>query len=122
MIKYITYQKKKYPVRLAYRALKMFELDTGVTSDELSTGKGKIEYYETLLFHGLVSGQRAIDKKKEMPFEKDEMIDILDECWLEFLAMFKDFFPEDDKEEGATEGNAPKGNRKERRAGNKSKK
>lgn len=94
MIEYITYKKKKYPVRISYGALKSFAAETGVefgTADP--EGKGfNIADYEILLYHALRYGHKAMDQ--EMPFKKDDMEYILDECFMEFVALIPKFFPE----------------------------
>ncbi len=50
MIKHITYKDKKYPVRIAYRALNGFKKDTGKSFEEMGESF-ELENYESLLFH-----------------------------------------------------------------------
>jgi hypothetical protein len=110
MIEFINYKKKKYPVRISYRALQGFKKDTGKSFDEMGDD-ADLEYYESLLFHSLVSGAKANDLELELT-QKD-MEDVLDECFMEFIGLIPKFFPEGPKE--ATP------NRRERRAGGKGK-
>ena len=107
IIKYIEYKKKKYPVRIAYRALMMLEQETGKSFEEMQTKKEvPIKIYQTLLFHSLIAGANAADVK--MTLKEDEMIDVLDECFMDFVGMIPAFFPE------GKVGNVPK-NRAHRR-------
>ena len=91
MIEYITYKKKKYPIRISYVALNGFKKDTGKSFDDMEGGID-LENYESLLFHALRSGAKA--EEIEMPFEKKDIEDILDECMMEFLELIPKFFPE----------------------------
>lgn len=98
MIKYIEYKKQKYPVRVGYRALKMLQKETGMSFEELQKQeKGlELENYEILLFHSLVAGSKA--EETAMPFKMDDMIDLLDECFMEFVRMIPEFFPDVDED------------------------
>ena len=52
IVKYIEYKEKKYPVRIAYRALMMLEQETGKSFDQMQEDKNiPIKVYQTLLFH-----------------------------------------------------------------------
>ncbi len=85
MIKYITYKKKEYPVRVSYRIQKKLQ--------ELNRAKGDqevgVEMYEQLLFEALKSGAHATDEKFDFKVENMEFV--LDECYDEFKAMFAEF-------------------------------
>lgn len=107
IVKYIEYKEKKYPVRIAYRALMMLEEQTGKSFQELQREENvPIKMYQTLLFHSLIAGANA--KEVKMTLKEDEMIDVLDECFMHFVEMIPEFFPEDKV------GNVPK-NRAQRR-------
>lgn len=118
MIEYITYDKKKYPVRVSYRALTMFKKETGVSLENLDNpdaGEIDLTAYETLIYYALESGHRA--EKKEFTFKKDEMADVLDDCFFEFVKLIPRFFP------GADEIAEKKPvNRAQRRSGQREKK
>lgn len=97
MIKYIEYKKEKYPVRVGYRALKMLQKETGMSFEELQKQEKGIDLdnYEILLFHSLVAGSKA--EESVMPFKMDDMIDVLDECFMDFVRMIPEFFPDADE-------------------------
>jgi hypothetical protein len=90
MIEYITYKKEKYPVRLSYRVFKGMKKDIG----EVDFNKLKSldsEVVETMLWHGLQSG--AKHDGIELPFKKEDMEDVLDDCFFEFIKLIPKFFP-----------------------------
>jgi len=94
MIKHINYKGTKYPIRVAYRALNGFKKDTGIDFEKMGKGEEKdLEYYEPLLFYSLVSGCKGEEIK--MPFTREQMPDVLDECMFEFVALLPLFFPEE---------------------------
>lgn len=106
MLEYITYKKEKYPVRVLYRALVGFEQETGIDFNELTTGGQKMElkHWEPLLYFSLISGHKAVEK--EMPFKREDMPDLLDECFFEFVRIVPKFMPkEEDIEQGKKEPN-----------------
>lgn len=111
MIEYIVYRKKKYPVRVSYMALNGFKKDTGKGFSDM-TEDMPLEAYESLLFHALRSGHIAEDL--DMPFKKEQMEEVLDECFMEFMELVPKFFPENKL--GQTVGK-PQKNRSQRRAG-----
>ncbi len=95
MIKHITYNDKKYPVRIAYRALNGFKKDTGMSFEEMGEGKTEdLSYYEALIYHSLVSGCKG--EEIEMPFTKKDMPDVLDECMFDFIKLIPEFFPDEE--------------------------
>ncbi|KKK92320.1 hypothetical protein LCGC14_2704090, partial [marine sediment metagenome] len=53
-----------------------------------------------LLYHSLVSGWYAKNKNLDMPYPKEEMEFILDECFIEFMAMVNEFTETVVKEKG----------------------
>ena len=99
MIEYITYKKKKYPVRVSYFALKHMSKETGGKMEMTDIGNMDIEMYEALLFFALQAGARAADV--EFKFKREEMELVLDECLMEFVGVIPKFFP---KQPGAVGG------------------
>jgi hypothetical protein len=89
MVKYITYKTRQLPVRLSYRAIKGMQKEGASFKKNVETMEP--EFLETMLYLGLVSGHKAEDK--ELPYKKEDMEDILDECLMEFLGLIKEFFP-----------------------------
>lgn len=88
MIEYIKYKKEKLPIRISYTALKHLKTELG--KDLSSINEGDLAMYETLLFYGLKSGFRAEEKKFELTME--DMEDVLDECFTEFIEIMPRFF------------------------------
>lgn len=78
MVDYITYKGGLYPVRFAWSTLKTVQ-----SIKDLDV----YQQAELALYCGLVSGHKAEDK--EMPFAVEEMQFILDECEVEFNAIFR---------------------------------
>lgn len=106
MILYLeTEQFGKLPVRIAYSAMKHYQLETGKSlMSQMENGMtdmmaGDLEY---LLFHGLKKGHKL--EGKEFNLTMEDMEDILDEALFDFIKMIPKFFPQD--EQGPQ--NAPK--------------
>jgi len=89
LIKHINYDGNKYPVRVGYYALKHFQEETGKTISQLS--QDDLQDYESLLFYSLKQGHKK--ENKPFNFKKEQMEDVLDECFFEFMELIPDFFP-----------------------------
>ena len=114
MIKLLNTQSfGQLPVRLSYYALKMFQAETGRSfmfgnSDEL-----KFEDFEILLFYSVEKGCKANGRPfthvgtngQEVPFTRDDMVDVLDECLMDFISMIPEFFPKKKTENEQTQKN-----------------
>lgn len=90
MIEYIYYKEEKYPVRLSYRVFQGLKKDIG----EVDLKKLKsldAEVLETMLWHGLISGCKR--EGKELLLKKEDMEDVLDDCFFDFIKMIPKFFP-----------------------------
>jgi hypothetical protein len=89
MVKYLEYKKEKLPVRLSYRALKVLK---GKDLSKLTDGGGGFDddLFEDLLWAGLRSGHKA--DEKELQVKKEDMEDVLDECFFEFVKLIPLFF------------------------------
>lgn len=90
-VEYITYKKKKYPVRVGYRALKNLKANHGKDLESFGKEEDNMETYEPLLFYALESGAKA--EGKPFKFKMVEMEDVLDECFFEFIGLLPKFFP-----------------------------
>jgi len=86
MVKYINYDGKKYPVKIGYRVLKNLQKD-GI---ELDHAKDDLSVYESLLYYALQAGAKA--GGEECSLQKEDMEDVLDEVFFEFVGMIPDFF------------------------------
>lgn len=111
MVRYLKYEGKNLPVRLRYRVFKALREKFAGASLEKFTGLDP-EVLENMLYYGLVSGHKFVEKEikakgESSPpflFKIEDMEDILDECMNEFLELIPEFFPE------AKIKNLPKGN------------
>jgi len=87
-VEYIKYKNKKYPVKLGYYALMMLQKEHGVSMEGI---EGNIALYEPLLFYSLEQGAKAT--KQELTLTRDDMIDVLDDCFFQFIELIPKFFP-----------------------------
>jgi len=96
MTEQIAINKKKYPVRLGYYALKHTSIEVkekiGKELNMDNMMEGGIEILEPLLYFSLISGAKA--EKEELDIEREDMEFILDECMQEFMDMLPKFFPQ----------------------------
>lgn len=90
MVKYLEYKGIQLPIRVSYRALQGFKKDTGLAFEELE-GNTDLEHFESLLYHALASGYAA--GEEDMPYAREQIVDILDECFFEFTGLIPSFFP-----------------------------
>lgn len=93
MVEYITYKGKKYAFRVSYYALKktVDELkEKGIDSSMNNILNGDLSVYEPLLYYSLVSGAKAVGK--ELDLKREDIVDVLDECFLEFTQKLPRFF------------------------------
>lgn len=88
MVRFLDYKNEKLPFRVSYYALKMLKAELGKTLSMLK--EEDFEAYEILLFYSLKQGFKVVDKV--FPFTKDDMVDILDECFFEFMKLIPEFF------------------------------
>lgn len=101
MVEYITYKGKKYAFRVSYYALKktVDELkEKGIDSSMNNILNGDLSVYEPLLYYSLVSGAKATDK--ELDLKREDIVDVLDECFLEFTKKLPNFFQIEQKKKG----------------------
>lgn len=98
MVRYITYKKTKLPVRISYFALKMLKAESNKPLAELK--EDDYEAYETLLFYALMQGHKKAEK--EFTIKREDVEDIMDECFFEFIALIPVFFSKSNPEETVT--------------------
>lgn len=89
MIDYITYQKKKYPIRMTKRAvdLAIAELkgSRNISIEESQELDYSPDYQEALLWHSLRAGARFAGE--DLALEKSDMEWVLDECYTDYLRL-----------------------------------
>jgi len=107
MILQLEINKKQYPIRVSYYALKHAQLELK-RPIEFTREDGMTDYegYEAVLYHSLIKGWKTEQKEGEMPFKREEMEEIMDVVWQEFNEVVAFFFPpkEEDKKEGTKTG------------------
>jgi hypothetical protein len=92
---FINYRGKEYPIKLGHYSMRRFaEEHEGAT---LQDAKENAVLYEHLIFYALKNGARAERHELDLTFE--DMVDVLDDCMLSFLAAIPKFFPDDIPEE-----------------------
>ena len=95
MTELITINKKQYPLRMGYYALKHTSVEvkekTGKELNMENMMEGGIEILEPLLFHSLVMGAKA--EEKELDLKREDMEFVLDECMAAFMELMPKFFP-----------------------------
>lgn len=91
-VEHIKYKNKRLPVKMGYRALKMMQKEHGVSMEQI---QGDIALYEPLLFYSLETGHKV--EKKEFTFTMEDMEDMLEEVFFDFVALIPKFFPDAEK-------------------------
>jgi len=81
--------EKKHPVRVSYYVLKMLKEEAGKEVGDLASDD--FGSYELMLYYALKRGYKMIELS--MPFEKEDMEDIMDFVFFDFLALIPEFFP-----------------------------
>ncbi|MCE5346798.1 MAG: hypothetical protein LLG13_11010 [Bacteroidales bacterium] len=79
MIEYITYQGKKYPIRVSYYVIMMAQKESGLKLEQIDTN---LESQQTIIWYALIAGHKMA--KKELTLTREECVWILDECYIEF--------------------------------------
>ena len=99
MVRYITYEEQELPIRVSYFALKKLKEDLG---RGLSIEDDGTDYaaYETLLFYALEKGHQKM--KLPFTFKKEDMEDIMDEVYFDFMKLIPEFFSDLKLEESET--------------------
>ncbi|MFA6336267.1 MAG: hypothetical protein WCX48_12100 [Bacteroidales bacterium] len=88
MIRFLNYEGKKLPVRLSYFAMAQLQAEQGAKYN-IENLTDDYSVYESLLFYSLESGYMY--QKKPMPYTRDQMCEILEECFFEFLSYIPEF-------------------------------
>ena len=101
-VEHITYQKKKLPIKIGYKALKRVQQEHSQNMTDL---ENDLTSYEPLLYYSLMQGHKL--EGLDFPFKMEDMEDILDDCFFEFSEKLANFFPPEflEKLMGKVEGN-----------------
>ena len=90
MVKYINVNKEKLPVSISYYALEKLKQETGKAIGDWD--ENDISFLEPLFFYALEAGFKA--EKKIFEINREDIVFMLDECWLDFSTAMSDFFTE----------------------------
>ena len=102
-VEHIKYKGKRLPVKMGYHALKMMQKEHGASMEQV---QGDISLYEPLLFYSLQQGHKI--EKKEFNLKFEDMEDVLEECFFEFVGLIPKFFPDAEKLMGEAGANPKK--------------
>ena len=91
MIHYLEIEGKKYPLRISYYALKKIQAEFGISFEDMDERNMDFAVMESLLFHSMVSGCKKM--KVKMPFKKEDMEGVLDDCFFDFVDIIPKAFP-----------------------------
>lgn len=91
MVKQIKYNGEIHPISISYYAMTKVEAETGKKMADLGVD-GSISFYEPMFFYALEAGYRA--EKKIFSIKREDVVFMLDECWLDFTALMLEFFSE----------------------------
>jgi hypothetical protein len=86
--------QQEYPIRVSYYALKMLkeELGRGLLPTDDGTDYAA---YECLLFYALKKGHQKVTPEVDFPFTKDQMEDVMDEVYFDFMKIVPEFFSDE---------------------------
>jgi hypothetical protein len=90
MVKYINVNKEELPVSISYYALEKLKQESGKAIGDWN--ENDISYLEPLFFYALEAGFKA--EKKVFDIKREDIIFMLDECWLDFSSLITEFFTE----------------------------
>jgi hypothetical protein len=88
MVKFIKYKGEDLPIRVSYYALKMLKAECNKPISQLK--EDDYDAYEALLYYALKQGFKKVEK--EFTIKREEMEDVMDECFFEFIKIIPSFF------------------------------
>ncbi len=94
MVEFITYEGKKYPVKVGYFALMMAQQETKIapSSNDVKDDDVSIlsyDYFTSVLYYSLQLGAEATNTKSKI--SKKEARFVLNECFADFMKIFYSF-------------------------------
>lgn len=95
MLKFLKFNGEDLPVRVSYYAIKMLKAELNKPMSEMK--EDDYDAYECLLFYSLKRGFKKAGK--EFTFKMDDMEDIMDEVFFDFLRLIPEFFSNFNQEE-----------------------
>jgi hypothetical protein len=88
MVKFLDYKGTEIPVRVSYYALKKMKQVLGRSVSLVDNTD--YEAYEELLFHSITKG--CLEEGVPMPFVREDMEDVMDAVYFDFIAIIPLFF------------------------------
>lgn len=89
MVKYINVNKENLPLSVSYYAIAKLKEETGKGIGDWD--ESDFTFLEPLFFYALEAGHKA--DKKVFEIKREDIIFMLDECWMEFNSLISEFFP-----------------------------
>jgi hypothetical protein len=89
-VRFITYNDKKYPVKLGIYSLQVLQQEHGVVLEDIEKD---FKVYQPVLFKALQLGARI--EKVELDLLEEDMDLVLDQCLVEFTEIFPSFFDQE---------------------------
>lgn len=80
---------KEIPIRISYGVLKNTQTKTKKLLSEAK--EDDFDLYEELLWQAYSEGCRVVTEPKE--YKREQMEELMDTCYYEFIATIPDFFP-----------------------------
>jgi len=87
-VQYLQYYDKKYPIKLGHYSLRLFQQEHNAS---LAEAQEDMVLFQHLLFLALKQGARV--EKQDLDLVLDDMVDMLDECMIDFAMTIPQFFP-----------------------------
>lgn len=89
-VRFITYNDKKYPVKLGIYSLQVLQQEHGVLLENI---ENDFKVYQPVLYKALQLGARI--EKVELDLLEEDMDLVLDQCLMEFTEIFPSFFDQE---------------------------
>jgi len=95
-LKYLTYKTKKLPLKLGIFTMMLVQEEYGVSFNQGEDGEGNLTptQYVPLLYYGLQQGHKLA--KRPFTLEMEDMHDVLNDCFMEFIETLPSFFPDNE--------------------------
>jgi len=87
-VQFLTYYDKKYPIKLGHYSLRLFQQEHNAS---IAEAQEDMRLFQHLLFLALNQGARI--EKQELDLELEDMVDMLDECMIDFALAIPKFYP-----------------------------
>lgn len=89
-VKYLDYKGDKLPYRVSYKSISKWQEETGKSLSDLEEIDSQLSLIEPLFYWAVVVGCKY--DGIELKYKRDELEDVLDDNWMEFMSGIGDFF------------------------------